>query len=135
VAEKPEEKTPPTRNSGEEFDGRKMAAVKYAIENLGITKDVIEIKYDLSPKTLSRKPYAQMIKNGREFTINQRETISKEDEIEFHQEKQLDDTKGKPRKPLTKDEVESKKLDKLADDFLRLAENNKKSAKKTGKVR
>ena len=121
--EKPGEKPPKTRNSGEEFEGRKMAAVKYAIDNPGITIKLIESKYDLSERTLSREPYAQMIKKGRKFTINQREAISKENEIEFRAENKRGGTKRKRGKPLTKVERESKELDKLADDFLRQAEN------------
>ena len=135
MEEKPKEKTPPTRNSGEEFEGRKMAAVKYAIENPGIPKNYIESKYNLPQKTLSREPLKSLIKKGRETTIKPKKAVSEEEKIEFHQENKPADTKRKRRTPLTKEEIESKKLDKLADDFLQQAENVKNFTKKSGKVR
>jgi hypothetical protein len=132
---KPKEKTPQTRNSGKEYEGRKMAAVNYAIEHPGVTKMLIESKYELTEKTLSREPLKSMIKKGRELTINPKKAISKNEEIEFRANNKPADTKRKRRKPLTKEEIESKKLDKLADELMQQAENTKKSAKTPGKVR
>jgi len=126
TAKKPKKGTPPIKNRGKEYEGRKTAAVKYAIDNPGINKNIIEQKYDLSPRTLSRKSVKTMIENGRELAINAKKVLSKKEEIEFRVNNKTDDEytkrKRKPAKPLTKEEFESKKLEKLATEFLKQVE-------------
>ena len=50
-----------TSLSREELEGRRLAAVKYATKYPEASLDSIERRFGLSEKTLSRKPYKDMI--------------------------------------------------------------------------
>jgi len=67
------------RDGGAVLDGKRMAAVQFAIENPNIPIYLIEQQYDLKAKTLSRKKYSTLIRKGRKDEMNRRrKPVSKE---------------------------------------------------------
>jgi hypothetical protein len=83
-----------------EVHGKKMVAVQFAIENPGVRIGIIEQNYELKKKSLSRKPYVGMIKEGKKITRNQsgRKTVSKEDKTEFYHHKKLEGDASRSKK-------------------------------------
>jgi hypothetical protein len=81
------------KENREELHSKKMTAVQFAIENPNIRIDIIEQQYKLKKKALSRPPYREIIRNGRQLTRSQsaRNIASEGEKHEFYKHKKLGD--------------------------------------------
>jgi len=81
--------------------GKKMAAVKFAVDNPTVLIKLIEEQHELKKKSLSRPPYRDMIRRGRNLVRNQsgKHIATEEEKNDHYNHNKLgDDILGKKKR-------------------------------------